>query len=75
MEAKLAQDRMREIIINECLMLNIDMEHIEFGCNHASYMLSYSRNFAESVDAGVAVARGMHMCSSKQLEPFSYQNE
>ncbi len=48
--------RIRSIIINECLLMDIDFEFIDKGCQIAEYEFKQSKPFSYCVYTGVAVA-------------------
>lgn len=66
MEALRPKNKMHETIINECLLMDIETEHIDFACKHADYIYEMSNNFSSSVSAGIAVAQGLQMTSQQQ---------
>ncbi len=49
-------DRIRSIITNECLLMDIDFEPINKGCQLAEYEFKQSKSFSYCVYMGVAVA-------------------
>jgi len=53
---ELMKQRVREVVTNECLLKDLDLEHIEFGCTHAEYMVGQEVPFDTSVHSGIAVA-------------------
>ena len=48
--------KIRSIIINECLLIDIDLEFIDKGCQLAEYEFKQHKNFSRSVYSGVAIA-------------------
>lgn len=50
--------RIREIIISECHLNQIENEHIQDGYEHAEFLFEQGRNIASSVIAGIEVAKG-----------------
>jgi len=49
-------ERIRSIIINECLLVDIDFEIIDKACRFAADEFKQHKNFSRSVYSGVAVA-------------------
>jgi len=49
-------ERIRSIIINECLLVDIDFEIIDKACRFAEYEFKQSKSFSYCVYSGVAVA-------------------
>ncbi len=49
-------EKIRSIITNECLLMDIDFEFIEKGCQLAGYEFDQHKKFSYCVYAGVAVA-------------------
>lgn len=52
-----SRQQLRNIITNECLLMDIDHRNITIGCSHAEDMFEHSKSLVSSVRLGVAVAR------------------
>lgn len=49
--------QLRNIITNECLLMNIEYPHIAAGCTHAEDIYERSKSLVTGVRTGIAMAK------------------
>ena len=53
-----SQEKIHEVIKNECLLQGFSEEALQYGCNYGASLYKNGKDFTASIQAGIVIAEG-----------------